>query len=474
MRRTPFLALLVGVVLLSAGLLATAGAVAQERQQDRTLQRDAAQVAMAFSSHFERSSSINLLLAQNQAFRPSAGRLTDPAEANRALAYLEDLYPGAIGEACLIDDRGHEIARVTGGIPAALADLSTEEAKNDFFAATLALDLGLVHQSPPYVSLDTMGWVISNSTWVRQPDGSRLIVHFEVSLDSFQRYLMASSAGRHVAVVDRNTGRTLLKDNTSLPATSPAGLFPQFPAASALRSAATGGPRTIEAAGRRLAASDVVRTAGNANDWMIVEWSTTRASFLPPWIGVAATSVGIGLIVIFLNVLRRQQGALRMTARLDHLTGLANRKALEEALEEGVAVAAKPGGERVAVLMLDLDGFKQINDTLGHDMGDLVLQEIGRRLHANTFEYDTAARLGGDEFAVVLRQLREADDVAAVAHRLREAITRPIDIDGEPRIIGVSVGAAVYAEHGRSSAELLRAADAAMYRAKKGHEGVRV
>ena len=183
---------------------------------------------------------------------------------------------------------------------------------------------------------------------------------------------------------------------------------------------------------------------------MIVEWSTTRASFLPPWIGVAATSVGIGLIVIFLNVLRRQQGALRMTARLDHLTGLANRKALEEALEEGVAVAAKPGGERVAVLMLDLDGFKQINDTLGHDMGDLVLQEIGRRLHANTFEYDTAARLGGDEFAVVLRQLRGADDVAAVAHRLREAITRPIDIDGEPRFIGVSVGAAVYAEHGRS------------------------
>lgn len=128
----------------------------------------------------------------------------------------------------------------------------------------------------------------------------------------------------------------------------------------------------------------------------------------------------------------------------------------------------------MAVLMLDLDGFKQINDTLGHDKGDLVLQEIGRRLHANTFEYDTTARLGGDEFAVVLRQLRDADDVAAVAHRLREALVRPIDVDGVARFIGVSIGAAVYREHGQSSAELLRAADAAMYHAKRGREGVRV
>ena len=184
--------------------------------------------------------------------------------------------------------------------------------------------------------------------------------------------------------------------------------------------------------------------------------------------------VGIGLILLFLIVLRRQQSTLRMAARLDHLTGMANRKALEEALDDAVDTAVHPGGDRVAVLMLDLDGFKQINDTLGHDKGDLVLQEIGRRLHANTFEYDTAARLGGDEFAVVLRQLREADDVAAVAHRLREALVRPIDVDGVARFIGASIGAAVYREHGRSSAELLRAADAAMYQAKRGREGVRV
>jgi len=473
MRRSPFVALLAGVVLLSAGLLATAGALAQERQQDRVLQRDTAQVALAFTSYFERARSLDLLLAQNPALQPSAGQGVDNAAANRALGYLQDLYPGAIGEACLTDDRGHELASVVEGVAVPVADLSTTKKRTAFFHPTLTLHSGEVHQAAPYVSRATKKWVISNATWIRQPNGRPLIVHFEVALDTFHQYLTTSSAKRHVAVVARTTGRVVLQDDTALPATSPAGRFPTFPAAAALRSdtARTG---TIKVDGRRAAVSEVTSTAGNANDWVVVEWSTASASFVPPWVGGAATAVGVGLILFFLVILRRQQSSWRMAARLDHLTGMSNRKVLEEALDAAVAAAAQPGGDRVAVLSLDLDGFKQINDTLGHDKGDLVLQEIGRRLHANTFDYDTAARLGGDEFAVVLRQLREADDVGAVAHRLREALIRPIDIDGVARFIGASVGASVYPDHGRSSAELLRAADAAMYEAKKGRDGVRV
>lgn len=170
----------------------------------------------------------------------------------------------------------------------------------------------------------------------------------------------------------------------------------------------------------------------------------------------------------------RRHTALRMAARLDHLTGLANRRALEEALNAAVVAASQPGGDRVALLMLDLDGFKQLNDTFGHHKGDLVLQEIGRRLHADIFEYDTAARLGGDEFAVVLRHLHQTADVATVAGRLREALVRPIAIDGVGQFVGVSIGAAVYADHGRSSGDLLRASDAAMYRAKRSRAGVLV
>jgi len=205
----------------------------------------------------------------------------------------------------------------------------------------------------------------------------------------------------------------------------------------------------------------------------VIEWSTAGASLVPLWAGIVITAGGIVLLAAALLVLRRQQATLRRAARLDHLTGLGNRKALEEALHAALE-DAQPQRDRIAVLVLDLDKFKEVNDTLGHEKGDVVLCEVARRLHANIFEYDTAARLGGDEFAVVLRNLRAADDVAAVAHRLREAVARPIDIDGVPHFIGASIGAAVFPEHGTTAAVLMRDADATMYRAKRDREGVRV
>jgi diguanylate cyclase (GGDEF)-like protein len=471
LRMTPFVALVLSVTLLAVGLLVTAGAVAQRDQHERTLQRDAAQVSASFRSYFERARSLDLLLAQNEAFIPTGDGTVDRIAANRALRYLEVLYPDAIGEACIIDEQGREFARVTEGVVALESELSLNEAENPFFAPTLALGPGQVHQAAPYVSPDTGRWVISNSTWIRIPDGSRLIVHFEVSLDSFVQYI-ASAANGHVAVVDRTNGRIVLQDDTALPAVEPEGSFPttEWSEALATRSS-TSGSTTVD--GHSAAYRVIDRVPGNANDWYIIEWSTARASFVPVWAGVMATALGMVLLAIALLVLRRQQTTLRRAARLDHLTGLGNRKALEDAL--GVAVgSAISKGDSVAVLALDLDGFKQVNDTLGHDKGDLVLQEIARRLHANVFEYDTPARMGGDEFAVVLRNLREADDMAAVAHRLRDALIRPIEIDGIPRFIGASVGAAAYPQHGQSAAELLRNADAAMYRAKRDRDGVRV
>ena len=472
LRVTPFVALVLGVTLLAAGLLLTTGAIAQGHQQQRTLQRDAAQVSDSFSSYFERARSLNLLLAHDQTFTPSEGGVVDRVAASRVLAYLEVLYPHAIGEACAIDERGHEVARVTDGVPSLENELSVTEAKNPFFAPTLALRAGQVYQAPPYVSPDTGTWVISNSTWIPIADGHRLIVHFEVSLDSFARYVNTDTANTHVAVVDRGGGRVLLEDRTALPAASMKSGFPVSGWSRALTTVtSSSGTSTIE--GHPAAFGIVSRASGNANDWYVLEWTTATASLVPTWAGMTVVALGILLLALALIVLRRQQSTLRRAARLDHLTGLANRKALEEALSLALD-AARSGHDSVAVLMLDLDGFKQVNDTLGHDKGDLVLREIARRLHANVFEYDTAARMGGDEFAVVLRNLRDVDDVAAVAHRLRDALTRPIDIDGVPRFIGASVGAASYPEHGQSAAELVRGADAAMYRAKRDREGVRV
>lgn len=475
LRITPFVALGLGVALLAAGLLLTTGAVAQDQQQGRTLQRDAAQVSASFSSYFERAGSLDLLLANDQAFRPSEDGVVDRAAANRALAYLEVLFPNAIGEACLIDEQGREIARVTEGVPALVTELSPDETTNAFFAPTLALNLGEVHQASPYVSPDTRRWVISNSTWIRLTDGSRLIVHFEVSLDSFAQYVDTSAPNNHVAVVDHSDGRVVLQDRTALPpavAEADETSFPVTDWSEALMTvSSTAGTTTIN--GHPAGFRTIDRTVGNANDWYVVEWSTARASLIPMWAGMAVTGTGILLLAVALLVLRRQQSTLRRAARLDHLTGLANRKALEEALNVALD-AARSDVDSVAVLMLDLDGFKQVNDTLGHDKGDVVLREIARRLYANVFEYDTVARMGGDEFAVVLRNLRDADDVTAVAHRLRDALMRPIEIDGIPRFIGVSIGAAAHPQHGQSAAELLRGADAAMYRAKRDREGVRL
>jgi diguanylate cyclase (GGDEF)-like protein len=480
MRKTYFASLLIGVVLLSAGPLAIAGASAQERQRDKSLQHDAAQVASAFTSYFERARSLDLLLAQSPAFRPTAGHdmhhaghqmAPDLATANRALVYLERLYPGAFGEACVIDENGMEIARVVEGVPAPMSQLAMNEMKNPFFRPTFALPPGEVYQAAPYVSPDTNAWVISNSTRVDYPGGHSLIVHFEVSLASFEQYLATATPGEHVAVVDVATGRTILHHDVALPPVD-GGEFPLFPGAAALRSA---GPNatTVTAAGTDYAVGAIERHRGNANDWVVLEWSAASASVVPISLGFGGTALGAAFIIVFVIVLRRQHHALRMAARLDHLTGMANRKALEEALQAAVA-GAQQDGERVAVLAIDLDDFKQINDTLGHEKGDVVLQEVGRRLHANTFEYDTPARVGGDEFAVVLRHLADDADVAQVAHRLREALVRPIDIDGISRFVGVSIGAAVHPGHGRAPAELLRSADAAMYKAKRGREGVRV
>lgn len=475
MPKSSLAALLLGVVLLALGPLMVAEELALERQNDAELRHDGIQLASSFNADFERARSLGLLLSRNPDLLsvPQASQLTPELNrrANDALHYLEGLYPAAIGEAGLIDDTGTELARVTEGVPAPMDELSNDESRNPFFRATLDLEPGQVYQAAPYVSAGTGHWVISNSTPVDVGGGRRVVVHFEVALSTFAMTLYAAgSPGREAAVVDGRTGRIILQQDGQLPL--PTEQFATFPhwRAAGLDGTATG--RTVTVDGRRLAVTPVFASGGNANQWVVVNWSHHHVGFVPVWLGVLMSVAGACLLLLLIVVVRRQHGTLRRAARLDHLTGLANRKALEEALDR--AVAASSHGERIGVVLLDLDSFKQINDTLGHDCGDLVLQEIARRLHANTFEYDTAARLGGDEYAVVLRHLSPDVDLTSVGHRLREALIRPIEINGVSRLVGVSMGLALCPDHGTVPAELLRAADASMYRAKRGREGVRV
>jgi len=182
-----------------------------------------------------------------------------------------------------------------------------------------------------------------------------------------------------------------------------------------------------------------------------------------------AVAVGAGLIGVVLAVhivsLLQERADSEHQATHDGLTGLPNRLLYMDRLERAIA-HAKRNDVPVGVLYIDLDRFKDVNDTFGHHAGDELLRETARRLAECAREEDTVARLAGDEFAVLLPHLRCADDVGLVAGRILDSLREPIAIAGvEVHSIG-SVGAAVYPHDGQSPADLLSAADAAMYRAK--------
>ncbi|KQT47899.1 hypothetical protein ASG52_11610 [Methylobacterium sp. Leaf456] len=166
---------------------------------------------------------------------------------------------------------------------------------------------------------------------------------------------------------------------------------------------------------------------------------------------------------------RRYEDRIRYLARHDALTGLANRTTLHEHLA-AVLRFSGPGGERSdderrAILFLDLDRFKPINDTLGHGVGDRLLQEVARRLRGAVRAHDLVARLGGDEFAVVLDAV-EVVHLPNIADRIIDALNRPFTFDGLSLTVGASIGIAVSSETAHTSDELLRDADLALYRAK--------
>ncbi|WP_018412430.1 diguanylate cyclase domain-containing protein [Methyloversatilis thermotolerans] len=162
----------------------------------------------------------------------------------------------------------------------------------------------------------------------------------------------------------------------------------------------------------------------------------------------------------------RLQQRLRQMAQFDALTGLPNRALLIDRMETAIA-AARRARVRLAVLYLDVDRFKSVNDTLGHAAGDTLLQVVAQRLRASVRDADTVARLGGDEFVVLIPELRRRDDADAVADKIRTALALPVDIDGHTLQVGASIGVALWPADGEDGRALLSVADAAMYALKR-------
>jgi diguanylate cyclase (GGDEF)-like protein/PAS domain S-box-containing protein len=162
---------------------------------------------------------------------------------------------------------------------------------------------------------------------------------------------------------------------------------------------------------------------------------------------------------------RHAETDLQRLARYDSLTGLPNRAFFLETVERTLSRAERRRG-RAALVFVDLDGFKAVNDRLGHAAGDQVLQTTAERLRAGTRRADLVARIGGDEFTVLVQDLARADDAALVARGLLERLARPCSVQNHEIPMGASAGIAVYPEDGGDADTLLRHADLAMYRAK--------
>ncbi len=184
----------------------------------------------------------------------------------------------------------------------------------------------------------------------------------------------------------------------------------------------------------------------------------------------------IGRMALALDALRRDAMVAEVNkaqivhmARHDALTGLANRLTLQERLEQAVATAGR--GQAAALLCLDLDRFKSVNDTFGHPTGDLLLQGVAERLLNCVREVDTVSRLGGDEFVVLLAGLERPEQAAVMARRIGSALAKPFDLDGQSVTVGSSIGIAFTPQDATSGIALLKRADIALYRAKQEEKG---
>ena len=159
---------------------------------------------------------------------------------------------------------------------------------------------------------------------------------------------------------------------------------------------------------------------------------------------------------------------LQRMAQYDQLTQLPNRELLRDRLKASLALARADGG-RMALLYVDLDRFKDVNDTHGHAVGDMLLQAVANRIKGCVRETDTVARIGGDEFVVLLHSIHGLEDADSVAEKILQILAQPLRLDGHNLNIHTSIGVAHYPEHGTEEKQLFRHADEAMYAAKRQH-----
>ena len=217
---------------------------------------------------------------------------------------------------------------------------------------------------------------------------------------------------------------------------------------------------------------ELLSTLSQAGAWQGEVWNRRKdGAFYAVRLSLAAVRGENGpashFVGIFHDITLRKEDEARAwnRANYDALTGLPNRALLLDRLEQTLSRADR-GKDGLAVVFLDLDGFKAVNDSLGHARGDLLLQQVARRLQTCVRAADTVARLAGDEFVAILDQLREPADAIKVARKMLAAMAEPFDLDGDSASVSASIGIAFYPADGDDPLDLLERADVAMYRVK--------
>jgi diguanylate cyclase (GGDEF)-like protein len=473
MRRISFTVLLVAICLLPVGIGSGASAHSHAvAALDGALANTASSQAQVLEDYFSRARSIDLLTANNPTFqdfyalpgdRAAKVRRGGPVlnEVNRALGYLEELFPDSIGEACFIDRAGAENARMVRGVRARAKELSPDESGNPFFAPTFALRQGVVYQARPYVSPDTKEWVISNSTLMPTGGGAkRAIVHFEVTIESFRKVAARLANQFDISVVEARSGRVVLDSRRPQQIGGPLGAPEDHRFGPILHATASG-----QGAGMvgdyPLAWRHLERRLGNANDWYVVAVARTPVG---PLYGVSGWSVAIVTVALLLLIgagvsFLAQHRLLVATSMTDALTGIPNRRQLKTDLDKGLreATPARP----LLLMLFDLNGFKAYNDTFGHPAGDRLLIRLAGALKSAMDDHGGCAyRLGGDEFCI-LAPLPD-NRAGAVTAAAAEALTD----HGGGFYITASYGSILLPEESQDVTEAMQLVDQRMYAQK--------
>jgi len=469
MRKLSLTALVLAIALLAVSF----GVAVNEHNRhraaaEREMDDEAGTHASALDASMDRARTITLIVAHNAAFRgfylqpgSRASKLRPGSTyvdgANDALVYLESLFPAQIGELCFIDHSGSENARVVHGRRAPVSDLSPDEASNPFFGPTFAMRPGQVFQTRPYLSPDTHDWVVGNATPIPLGPQRRsvAIVHYELSVESFRSQMHADDGEYALHVIDARTGRVVIDSSHPQKVGAKLGVPGDRRFAGLALHPHFRGVTMIDghvAAYRHLGAG-----GGNANDWLVVAVASHPAPGLVRDVGAAPLAIlAVALVLMALAVmsLRASRRELESAATSDSLTGLANRRQLMSDLDARAARVSDPA----VLLLFDLDGFKNYNDSFGHLAGDALLTRLGQALARSVEPHGRAYRLGGDEFCV----LADAGARAEVERLAPAALAE----HGDGFTVTSSYGAVAIPDEAPGSGEALLIADQRMYAQK--------